>query len=502
MKEGKKVPRVCLTLTAPTLSENCALVKKYGTYIDMVELRVDHLNESEQMSVRRFPSMVPFPCILTIRRKHDGGTFVGNEMSRTILFSRALAFASPDKKNNFAYVDFEEEYRVPSLQEAALSFGIKIIRSVHDMQNPIKNLRSRFSEIRTHPNEILKIACMPHTLSDVTEMFEEAKDMRDFDHILCAMGNLGIPSRILSYKTNSYLTYTSPKETAENLAGVRHLDPETLETVFHFRELNEETKIFAVTGFPLLKTANPLLHNELYKAHKKNAIMIPLASASVEESLAFAKALDVSGMAITVPYKEKVLPYVQTVSNEVKKIGAANTIVKTNAGFSAYNTDAFGFEKALTEFLQKKNLRGLRIAIIGAGGAAKAVAFVIKKLHGNACIFNRTLSKAKLLAKKYCFRFAPLSPDSLSALQKFSDVIIQTTNVGMNADAESCKENDPIYYYGFSGDEKIFDLIYTPEKTPLMKKAEKAGCKISNGFSMLRYQAEKQAELFQGIKNE
>lgn len=498
----KNIPRVCLTLTSPTLSENVSLVKKYSAYIDLVELRVDYLNESEQNFVRRFPAMIPFPCILTIRRKNDGGNFYGNEMSRTILFSRALAFANQDRKKNFAYVDFEEEYQVPSLQEAALSFGTKIIRSVHDMKNPIKNLQARFSDMHAKPNEILKIACMPHTLSDITEMFAEAKTLHGFDYILCAMGNLGIPSRILAQKTNSFLTYTSPKETEENLSSVRHLDPETLETVFHFKSLNDETKIFAVTGFPLTKTSNPFLHNELYKRHKKNAIMIPLASTSIEESLAFANELGISGMAITVPYKEKVLPYVQNASDEVKKIEATNTIVKTDAGFFAYNTDAFGFEKALLEFLQTNNLRKTRIAIIGAGGAAKAVAFVIKKLHGNACIFNRTLSKAQELAKKYRFYFAELSPVSLETLQKFSNVIIQTTNVGMNANTESNEETDPIYFYNFRGTEKIFDLIYTPKKTALMKKAENAGCKISNGFTMLRYQAEKQAELFQGIKNE
>ena len=100
-------PLVCLTLTSPTLEENAALVRKYNRYIDVAELRVDFLAPDDQLSVRRFPAMVNVPCILTIRRTADGGRFTSNEMSRTMLFGRARAFADQNPQKNFAYVDFE-----------------------------------------------------------------------------------------------------------------------------------------------------------------------------------------------------------------------------------------------------------------------------------------------------------------------------------------------------------------------------------------------------------
>ena len=134
-------PLVCMTLTGTTLEENIALVKKYEKFIDLVELRVDYLNEDEQLYVRRFPSLIHQPCILTIRRDIDGGRFTSGEFSRTNLFARALAFANQDRAKNFAYVDFEDDYHIPSIQDAALAFDVKIIRSYYALHNPIYKIK-------------------------------------------------------------------------------------------------------------------------------------------------------------------------------------------------------------------------------------------------------------------------------------------------------------------------------------------------------------------------
>ena len=119
-------PLVCLCVTGKTLAEDVSIVEKYKNYIDIVELRVDFLEQDERLKIRDFPSMVDVPVILTIRRKIDGGQYVEGESSRTMLFARGLAFADDDPKKNFAYVDFEEDYHIPSLEDAAQAFGTKI----------------------------------------------------------------------------------------------------------------------------------------------------------------------------------------------------------------------------------------------------------------------------------------------------------------------------------------------------------------------------------------
>ena len=147
-------PKICLTLTGKTLAEDLELLNKYRSYVDMAELRVDFLNQDERLYARRFPSMAGLPCILTIRREIDGGKFVEGESARTILFARALSFADEDKTKNFAYVDFEEDFHISSLEDATLAFETKVIRSFHDMKNPVRNILERLKELNPSGLEI------------------------------------------------------------------------------------------------------------------------------------------------------------------------------------------------------------------------------------------------------------------------------------------------------------------------------------------------------------
>lgn len=503
MENTIKKTQICLTLTGATLQEDAALVRKYAQYIDIAELRVDYLNEDEQLSARRFPAMIPIPCILTIRRGEDGGKFDGSEFSRTTLFGRALAFADHNPAKNFAYVDFEEYFHVPSMEDAALAFGVKIIRSFHDFENPVSNIRERLKKLRKTAFEIPKIAFMPKTLSDVTKAFKEAAEITDFNHIVCAMGALGFPSRILAEKLNSYLTYTTPLEKAEHTAHIGHIDPKTLCEMYRFRRLSDETGICAVTGYPLKASSSPQIHNEGYKLHNMDRIFIPLVSTSLQESLDFANTVGLDGMAVTIPYKGDAIAGADEVDTAVSDIGACNTLVRLmDKKWLGLNTDASGFERALLEFLEVKKLRRRRAAIIGAGGAAHAVAYSVKKLGGRACIFNRSLPRAKLLADRFGFDYAVLSSENLDLLERYSDIIIQTTNVGMNSDGVSTKETNPLWFYKFKGGEYLFDLVYVPEETPVMSAARAAGCKVTNGYAMLKYQAYRQFKYFTGVDYE
>lgn len=495
-------PLVCLTLTGKTLQENVETLRQYSRYVDVAELRVDYLSEEEQLYVRRFPAMVNVPCILTIRRVSEGGKYNSSDFSRTALFGRALAFADQNPSKNFSYVDFEEDFNPSGLHDVALAFGVKIIRSLHDFDNPVVNVRERCEKMRRTSYEIPKIAFMPKKLSDVTRLFREAENFTDFEHILCAMGPLGTASRILAGKLHSYLTYTSPKTADEAMKGIGHIDPLTLDDLYGFRNIDENTKICAVTGWPLKVSSSPIIHNEGYRLHQMNRVFIPVPSTSAAESLEFAEQTGISGMAVTVPYKEDVMQLVDEVDSDAGEIGACNTVVCENGRWFGRNTDAEGFRRALVEFLNVEKLRRRKVSVIGAGGAARAVAYVIKQLGGKACIFNRTLATAKELAERFGFEYAPLNPESAGILDKYSDIIIQTTNVGMNSDGIPSKENNPIWFYQFKGTETVFDVVYDPETTPIMAVAKAAGCKVCNGYTMLKYQGYKQFYHFTGAEYE
>ena len=486
-------PLVCMCLSGKTLEEDLQLVKKYEKQIDIVELRVDHLNEDEQLYAKKFPAMIYKPCILTIRRTVDGGLFSGSEFSRTNLFGRALAFADPDKSKNFAYVDFEDDYHIPSMHDAAMAFGVKIIRSFHSMNAPVSNVRKRCDEIRKTGYEIPKIAFMPDSLADVERLFRETKDFTQYDHIICAMGAEGLPSRILASYTNSYLTYVSPEETLGKMNGIGHIDPVTLNELYNFKSITEKTALYGITGWPLPKTSSPLIHNGGYKKLGIDAVYFPARATLISDAINFADTVGMKGMSVTIPHKESVMYYLGEQSPEVIQIGACNTIVKKNNKW-------IGYRRALEEFLGGTKLKFKKVAVIGAGGAAKAIVYALKQMGARVCIFNRTVEHAQQLAEKYGFSYYQLDSHSAAKIDEYS--IVQTTSVGMNSEDPSTKENDPLYFYEFRGNEMLFDIIYTPTVTPIMKRAAAAGCKTCNGYKMLEYQAYEQFKLFTGLKYE
>lgn len=492
-------PYICLTLTCNTIQENLALIEKYRPYIDIVELRADYLDEDECLHIRKFPHLANIPCILTIRRRIDGGAYFGGEAARTMLFARAMAFADQDQHNNFNYVDFEDDFHIPSLQDAAMAFGTRIIRSYHDMKGPVENIIEKCNAMRKTGYEIPKIAFTPNSLKDVTHLFEVARDFKEYEHILCAMGEFGTPSRILAYKTHSFLTYVSPKETMQNTQVIGHIDPVELNEIYHFKELNESTKIYGITGYPLKFTSSPELHNKGYKKNNLNAVYIPIRGNNISDVVEFCDSVGVEGLSVTVPHKESVLSEIDDIDEEVGEIRASNTIVKQDGKWMGHNTDASGFAEALREFLGVDKLRRRRVAIVGAGGAAHAIAYAIKKMGGRACIFNRTIANAKALADKYGFEYAVLSPDALLEFEVYSDIIIQTTSVGAGSDGNPDPKNDPIYFYNFRGTEYVYDIIYNPEVTPMMNRAIAAGCRVANGKSMLKYQGYRQFKIFTGV---
>ena len=242
------VPKICLVLTENTIDKNIQLIERYRSWIDIVELRADFLDPQELLYIRRFPKLAHIPAILTIRRFLDGGTFKGGEGSRITLFARGLAFADTEPLNNFAYLDLESDVQAPSLEEAAQAFNIGIIRSVHSIKAPIKDVAAKLQEIRRTDEEIVKIAYRANNLAEATEVFRDTAKLNG-NHILIAMSKYGIPSRILAAKLHSSIVYTMPREyIAKYHLEQEFVDPITLNTLYHFRTINDETSIYGVVG--------------------------------------------------------------------------------------------------------------------------------------------------------------------------------------------------------------------------------------------------------------
>jgi 3-dehydroquinate dehydratase/shikimate dehydrogenase len=484
----------CLCLTAKTIDRNLEILNKYRKFADIAELRVDCLDPDERLSIRRFPELAGIPVILTIRRDIDGGQFSGGEGARVKLLARGLAFANADTRLNFAYVDIEDDLKVPSLEEAARTFGTRIIRSYHDLEGETVDISAKIKSMQRTGDEIVKMAVAVKTTSDVLRIYRASRNCAVKNKIVICMGHLGIYSRILAEKFGSMITYSTALSENEAAGAAGQLDVRDLAEIYRIRKVSKKTRIYGVTGFPLKATISPWFFNSIFAMENIDAVYCPFPTDSIGSLLKLARELDVQGLSVTVPYKEEVLPELIKYSKSVLNVRACNTVFPVDGEWFGNNTDITGFSDSLLTFINKKNLKRQKITIVGAGGAARAVAAEVYRLGGKALILNRTANKAKSLALLYNFRWEVLDDRGIELISKFSDIIIQTTSVGM----EGHEIADPLEMYSFTGKEAVMDLIYMPEKTLFLKRAEDAGCKILNGYDMVIRQACLQYQIFTG----
>jgi len=266
-----------------------------------------------------------------------------------------------------------------------------------------------------------------------------------------------------------------------------------------------ETRIMGILGNPVGHSISPQIHNTISSLLGVNAVYIPLKSdiSDLEDTVKGLKAVNISGFNVTIPFKEKIMRYLDECSQEAQLIGAVNTVVNKNGRLVGYNTDAEGFSKSFEKTFGK-NFKSARILILGAGGAARAVA-VKAAMQGADMIniVNRTIRRASeiadLINNNYTgCKAAALGFDDIKQrnLLEQTDVIINTTPIGMHP----CIDDSPVgMEYEFSEKHTVYDLIYNPPETKLLKHAKKSGAKALNGLGMLLYQAIFAYELITGI---
>jgi len=493
------VAKICLCLTAKTLKRNLEILDKYRKYADVTELRVDCLEPDERLLIRRFPEQAGMPVILTIRRDIDGGQFIGGEGVRINLMARGLAFAETDRRRNFAYLDIEDDLDVPSLEEAARTFGTRIIRSYHNARGTDANLTAKIRSMRHSGDEIVKVSVRANTTRDVLHLLKAGKECTDQEKILIGMGHYGTYSRILAEQFGSMMSYTSAfAETDAPPAAPGQLDVQELSKQYRFRTITKNTKVYGITGNPLKATSSPRFFNTIFELEGTDAVYVPFPADSIVDFMEVANHLSLEGVSVTIPYKESVIPFLNSMTDEVQSIGACNTLILTPQGWKGANTDAQGFSGSLLAFLDRENFKRQRVTVIGAGGAARAVVFELHRLGAKVLILNRTAAKAGQLAAPYKFASGGLDERETSKIEKYRDIIIQTTSVGMEGSGDSPGSADPLAFYNFSGREEVMDLVYTPKMTPLLKRASSAGCNVLNGYDMLIRQAQHQYTCFTG----
>ena len=255
------------------------------------------------------------------------------------------------------------------------------------------------------------------------------------------------------------------------------------------RMIDTQTSLFGLIGNPVGHSLGPVMHNQAFAATGCNAVYLAFCVTDVGGALHSMKALNVSGLSVTLPHKVTVMEYLDDIDGTAAKIGAVNTIVNTSGKLTGHNTDSQGAVTALQAHTQ---IDGKSIAIIGAGGAARSIGFGLAPKAGRLTILNRTRKTGEQLAAGLQADFIPLD----ECQPERYEILINTTPVGMHPDTHA----SPMAPKALPGELVVMDIVYNPLNTRLLKEAADSGCRTISGLDMFVFQGAHQFELWTGQK--
>ncbi len=456
-------PLLVVTVAAPTMAE-LRQRRDAVAEADLIELRLDQVRAPDvaaALANRRTP------VVVTCRAGWEGGGFNGSEAERRTILERALELGAE-------YVDVE--FRAGFTRELIASTGGKrIVVSAHDFDGVPEDLVDRVRAMRAMGAEIVKVAITARSLADNLRLLQLE---RAGNTVLVGMGPAGVATRVLAAHFHSTWSYAGAGHAPGQIAAARMLDE------FRFREVTDRTDIYGVVGSPLTHSISPAMHNAAFRAAGADAVYLPLLAASAEDFTMFATALGVKGASITIPYKVDLFHRADDVDDLSRKVGAVNTYRRDGARWEARNTDVSGF---LTPLIGRIALRGARAAILGTGGAARAVAVALESAGSTVAVYGRSRSKAEAVA-----RIVGGAGAAFPVPSKTWDLLVNTTPLGMFPNVDETPFEGP-----FDGG-VVYDLVYNPTETRLLKAAASAGCATIGGLDMLVAQAEDQSEWWVG----
>jgi 3-dehydroquinate dehydratase/shikimate dehydrogenase len=411
--------------------------------VDGIELRLDYFEGIDLGGVREVVRR--FPVILTVRKQSQGGRFVGTEEERLRLLEKLFALR-PE------YIDLEwDTDRGFAQRMKNLYPDVKIISSFHDFEGTPEDLEGILLQMRGGMFDLYKIAAMANSSLDGMRMLQFVRGKTDV--IAVSMGEKGTFARVLGKKYGSAITYAS---VGEAVAPGQLSAKELIET-YHLRELDAETQVYGLIGEVVEKSPGHLFHNEFMRKRGWNGVYVKLQLQKEELEMFFALARDLewSGLSVTMPLKEAVIPFLDELDEQAREIGAVNTLVWKEGFICGFNTDAPGALDAIGAVAGKK------LVILGRGGTAKAVAYEAKLRGAEVVMVGRE-----------------------GALEVY-DVLINCTPHPLPIDPDKIMPG-----------KRVMDVAIVPEEKGLLWHAKEKGCEVVYGMEMWINQAVYQEEIW------
>jgi len=477
-----RLPRVCVAVTD---SDPVGLVAKAEALIrdnTFLEFRLDYLPRPAQAlpKIKRFMEYHPHVvAVATCRRTANGGRFKGSLAAELEILAKAGASGC-----QLLDIELQSASKCKPEHVQRLRSRSALILSYHDFR-ATRKLESTLEKMVAIPADFYKIVSTATTLYDNVTMMKFLEKHGDRHSLvgLC-MGEQGFISRLLGVRAGSVFTFAAVSPDEKTAPG--QVTAQELRNTYRIEQMDAATRVYGVAGDPVAHSLSPAIMNAALRRENVNGVYLALDAKTLKDLLSCVRDIPIHGLSITMPYKEAILKHLDNTDSHTTKIGACNTVVRAQDGkLYGFNTDAAGVVRPLE---QRITLEKAKILVLGAGGAARAAVFGLKERGAEVYILNRSPAPAQKLAHQARAR-TPKRAD----LKKLSfDVIINATPVGMGNTRESpLNENEINARY-------VFDMVYDPPETRLMKMARERGAEVVPGIEMFVHQAARQFEIWTG----
>src|SRR5437899_3060490 len=464
-----RLPRVCVAIAASNPAE--MVQKAYIAVRDnpFIEFRLDYL-PTPALGLAKLKTFVEFHpealIVATCRRAVNGGKFRGSVASQIDLLVKAANIGC-----HLIDIELETAARLKPSDFARLRRSANLILSFHDFRGTRK-LEETFAKMKQYPADFFKVVTTANSLYDNVVMM---KFLEKYSHAhsligLC-MGEQGIISRVLAVRAGSQFTFAAANPGEETAPG--QIAARTLRETYRIEHVDAATRVYGVAGDPIAHSLSPAMLNAAFRRENVNAVYLALHAKSLDDLLACVRDIPIHGLSVTMPYKEEIIQHLDKTDALTAKIGACNTVVRSQDGkLYGFNTDVAGVVRPLE---QRIHLQGAKILVLGAGGAARAAAFGLKERGADLYILNRTAGPAQKLAKQVKAKVI-----NRSLLKKLEfDVIINATPVGMEGNRDPLPIAEPEFRAKY-----FFEMVYTPAETKMVKIARSRGLHVILGSEM------------------
>src|ERR1700730_16149770 len=478
----RPLPKICIALglpDVPRLLEQAQREAEAGE--NFLEFRLDHLPDPVQgaHAIAQFLESYPNCTILaTCRRHQNHGKFNGSIEEQLAVLDLAV-------KNGAHAIDVEIETAEVAQERLSQFRGrTQVIVSYHNYEAtpPMDTVINRLMKV---PADVYKVVTTARKPSDNLRVLAVAKALPKQRLVVLAMGELGFPTRVLSPVFGAVFSYAAPICAEGTAAG--QVSARFLRHLYRVEKLAKTAKIYGVIADPVRHSISPAVHNRAFQSRRVDAVYLPflVSSAHLRDFFSMAEKLPLTGFSVTLPHKQKIIRYLDAVDPLARRIGAVNTVWRKGGKWRGANTDAAGARQPLSRLLRVPKSS---VLIVGNGGAARSAACALADAGAKICIVGRNADRVRALAK-ICSAEALLR-EQLDG--RYFDAVIHATPLGMLPNVNEC------FFNGSIPGDVVFDMVYNPLETELLKRARQQGKKIVPGVDMFIEQAVRQFEIWTG----